>query len=133
MTEDDMLEWSLKLGEDASGGGVGKMPVPGENALFDRPGPAKVVLQESFVVVCLDEHRANSAQRLENQTGCITEVRKHSEARPVAGNSKSDRIGSVMRNRERTDGKASNPKLRSGVKESPVAVHQAEILKRSSR
>jgi len=28
MTEDDMFEWSVKLGEDTSCGGVRKMPVP---------------------------------------------------------------------------------------------------------
>ena len=35
----------------------------GKHVISDKPlgpGPAKVVLQKSFVVVCLDEHRANS-------------------------------------------------------------------------
>ena len=126
-----MLQWSLKLGEDASRGGVRKMSVPRENTLLDRPGATGIALQKSFVVVCLDENRANSPKCIKNQAGCITEVRKHAETGPVAGNSKSDGIHSVVRNRECANGKASDPKLRSRLEESPVAMHQTEILKRS--
>ena len=132
MTENNMLEWSLKLGEDASGGGVRKMSVPREDTLFNRPGATEVILQKGFVVVCLDEDRANSAKCVKNQTGCITEVRKHPETRSVAGNSKSDGIHRVVRNRECPNDKASNPKLRSRLEESPVAMHQTEILKNSA-
>ena len=127
-----MFEGSFQLGEDASCGAVGKMSVARENTLLNRPGASEIVLQKRFIVVCLDENRANSAKRIKNQTGCITEVRKHSKTRSVAGNSKSDGIHSVVRNRECPDGKASNPKLRSRLKKPPVAMQQTESLERSA-
>ena len=117
-----MFEWGFQLGEDASCGGVRKMSVARENALLYRPGATEVILQKRFIVVCFDENRANSAERLKNQTGCITKVGKNSKTRSIAGNSKSDGIDSIVGNRECPDGKASNPKLRSRLKEPPVAM-----------
>ena len=98
VSENDFFEGSFQLGEDPSGRGVRQVPVARENALLNRPRATKVVLQKGFIVVCLDKDCANSTKRVKNQTGGITEVCEHSETGSIAGNSKTDRIHSVVRN-----------------------------------
>ena len=120
-----MLKRRLELGEDTSRGGVGEMPVAGENALFDRPRSPGVLLKEIFIVVRFDEQRPNPAQHFENQAGGIAEIGEHTKARTVRRNAEADGIGSVMRNRECADREAAKRKLRAGLKQLPVSMRQA--------
>lgn len=126
-----MLQRSFQFREDSRCGRIGKMPVPGENALLDRPWPPRIFLQEIFIMIGLDKERLDSAQRVEDKPGRVTEIGKHSETRAVRRNSKPDGIRCVMRDRKRANLETANRKWGAGLEESPVVVRQAKVLKRS--
>lgn len=131
VSDDDLLKRRLQLGEDARRGGVGEMPVAGENALFDRPGSPGVPLKEFFIVVRFDQKGPNPAQHFENQPGGVAEIGEHTKARTIRRNAEADGIGGVMRDRKRADRETAERELRTGLKQLPVSVPEPGVLEGS--
>ena len=62
VTENDVFKRGIQLRQHLCGGGIGEMTVPGENALFHRPRPLGIFLQQFLVVIGLDQQGPNAAQ-----------------------------------------------------------------------
>ena len=71
--------------------------MPGEDALFDGPRPPGVLLQEFFVVVCLDEQRVDPAQHFKDESRGITEIGEDAEAHASRRDAKAHRVSGVVR------------------------------------
>ena len=108
------------LGHDLGGGGIGKMAVAGQDPLLHRPRAPGVVLQESFVVVGLDQECVHPTDRFHDLAGGVAEVGEHREPCPVGPQNKSDRIGGVVRDRKRQHLDVPQRESRSARKQIPA-------------
>ena len=59
------------LGDGFGGGGVGKVAVASEDALFQSPGPARAFLQHLHVVVGFEDEHIRHADAFKHQLGDV--------------------------------------------------------------
>ncbi len=85
---------------DFSGGVVGKMAVPAEDALLDAPRPFGVVLQQLEVMVGFEQQHVRGAHAFDHQFGGVAEVGQETDVAAADAQKKPDRIASIVRDGE---------------------------------
>jgi hypothetical protein len=76
------------------GGGVGEMAVASEDALFQRPGPARTILQHLHVVVGFEDEDVCGADAVKHEPGDVAEVGGKAD---VPGGGAQDEANRVLR------------------------------------
>src|SRR5262245_8403682 len=63
---------------------VGKMPVPAEDALFDAPGAAQIVLEHFHVVIGFEHKDVRYSDPFDDQAGGVSEISEESDTATTA-------------------------------------------------
>ncbi len=88
---------------DFSRGVVGKMSVPGKNALLDRPGALHVFLQKPQIVIGLKYKRPRGPHTLDDELGRLTEIGEETDVAQSVVEHDSDRVVGFVWNGEAID------------------------------
>src|SRR5205085_11262388 len=94
----------------------------GHDALFYRPGPMRIILQQFLIVIGFNHERVHLAQPLNQQFGWISQVGDKSEAAFCSVERIANRLDGIMRNRKSLDQNVANSEFRPSAEETPVAV-----------
>lgn len=73
-------------------GFIGEMAVSAENALFEAPRSARVVLKHAHVVIGFQHEHMSGANTFEDQVCCVAEVGQETEMGRSCANEKADGI-----------------------------------------
>src|SRR5262245_40318235 len=102
---------------------IGKMPMSTQDALFDAPGTARIVLQHFHVVVRFEHEGVCRLDALDYKARSITEISKKSNPRTINSNKKPHRIIGVMRHAKRIYNYIANFETGPCAKDPTVELH----------
>ena len=102
------------------GGGVGKMAVASEDALFQRPRPARTFLQHFHVVIGFEDEHVRGANAFEHELGNVAEVGDKADIAARRPQKISDGVLRVVRNGKSLDENVGDFKTCAGGKKLPV-------------
>src|SRR5581483_5049486 len=123
MAEHDAIDFSWQQFFDHGRGRIiREMSMSGLDALFHRPGPMGIVLQELFVVVRLDDQGVHLPQPLHDHFRGVTEIGNETERARPSVKCETHGIDCVMRHRKSLHRDVAYPEFRAGAKNSPVSM-----------
>jgi len=101
------------------GGGIGKMAVPSKDALFQRPGPARTILQHLHVVVGFEDEDVRGTDAFEHELGDMPEVGGKTDVAGGGAEDVADGVLRVVRDGECFDAHVADFKARAGLEQPP--------------
>ena len=93
---------------DCGGGLVAEMSMAAENALFDAPRPAAILLEQLQVVIGLEHQDIGSANPFHGQLGGVTEIGEEAQVAGTGADQESNRVLGIVRDGKGVDGKVAD-------------------------
>ncbi len=131
VTEDHLVE--LRVGDVAEQIGhliIRQMPVQRADALLGRPWAARVGIEQTFVVVGLDEERVELAKVFGDAARDMAHVRGDADFFAAVADHESDRIDSIVLDSEAGDRRAADLKLATRFEDFPSAGFDPRIVEK---
>ena len=98
------------------------MTVTRLDPLLHRPGTMRIILQEFFVMIRLDDKRVDLAQPLDHHLRRITKIGNKPECVRAGVKGVADRIDRIVRDGKSLNGDIADRKVGTGSKQPPVPV-----------
>ena len=102
---------------ELSGGVVGEVAVPAEDALLGRPRALGVVLEHFDIVIGFEDEDVRLADAFDDEPGGVAEIGEESDIAGMGPEEESNGIVGVMRDAKGIDGEVAEFEGRPGVKE----------------
>lgn len=102
---------------------VGKMAVPAQDALFETPRTARVIVQHFHIVIGFEQENIGGADAFYDEFGGVTEVRKKTNVARRSAQQKSNGIGGIVWHGERVHGDIADLEARTGAEHTTFKSH----------
>jgi hypothetical protein len=110
-----------------SGGFIGEMTMSSEDSLLKAPWTIRAILQQLYVVVCLQHQHICGPHSFQDEPVDMTEIREKANVRSIGPHEKSDRILGVVGNGKGFDEDISDLETSAGG-EQPAIHPDAELI-----
>lgn len=92
----------------------------GKDALFERPGAFRAILQKFFIVITFENESVCIAHTFDGEAGGMTQIGEKTNGLVASMKGKSHGIDGVVRDVKRLNGEIADGKLVSGLEKMPV-------------